>query len=92
MIIKEGSILKIVELWTTVIENIKVQSDIEIEGDGNGYTFLLRTEGCDENCIFVACKISKEKENYYIVHGFFKEALLVSIGEDNNLYGSYLSD
>lgn len=95
MIIKEGSILEIHEGFSDgpIIENIEVNSDIEIENNGNGYTFLLRTEGYEENSIFESEKIIKKRENEYIVFGFFKDALLVVDSKnDKKLYESYLDD
>lgn len=93
MIIKEGSIINVVEGVddsNPIIEKIVAQEDIRIEGNGNGYTFLLRYEGHDRNSIFEADKII-EKENEFIVKGYFKDAILVIRDRNEaSMHESYL--
>ncbi|MDG6614165.1 hypothetical protein QCF18_15120 [Staphylococcus aureus] len=93
MIIKEGSILNIIDGLddnNLIIEKIVAQEDIRIENNGEGYTFLLRYEGHDRNCIFEADKIVK-KENEFIVKGYFKDAILVIRDRNkSSMHESYL--
>ena len=92
MIIKEGSIIKIVDkndIDRAVIDKIIAQQDIEIEEDGSGYSFLLRHRESNENCIFESDKIYKSNKEY-IVEGYFKDAILViSDKYENEMYESY---
>lgn len=93
MLIKEGSIINIVEGLddsNPILEKIVAQEDISIEGNGNGYTFLLRYDGHDRNCIFESEKII-EKENEFIVKGYFKDAILVIRDrKEKDMYNSYM--
>ncbi|EOU1808283.1 hypothetical protein IZT13_002867 [Clostridium perfringens] len=93
MVIKEGSIINIVEGLddsNPIIEKIVAQEDINIDGNGKGYTFILRCEGNEENSIFVADEIIK-KGNEYIVKGYFKDAILVFRDRnESSMYESYL--
>lgn len=80
MIIKEGSTVSIVDKndeSLPIIEKIEVYEDIEIEGNGKGYTFLLRSVGNEENSIFESDEIIKTGNNMYEVRGYFKDALLI---------------
>lgn len=80
MLIKEGSLVYIIDKndeSTPITNTIKVEENIELEGNGNGYTFLLRSEGIEENSIFVAEEIIKTCDNVYEVKGYFKDAILV---------------
>lgn len=92
MIIKEGSIIKIVDkndIDRAIIDKIIVQQDIEIEDDGNRYSFLLRHRECNNNCIFESDEIYKSNEKY-IVEGYFKDAILVVSDKYKNvMYESY---
>lgn len=94
MIIKEGSIINIIDKDDTsmsVVEKIVAQEDIEIEDNESGYTFILRHRECKENCIFESDKIYK-KDNRYIVEGYFKDAILVvSDKHGTEMYESYMS-
>ena len=93
MIIKEGSIIKIVDkndIARAIINKIVAQQDIVIEGDGSEYTFLLRHRECNENCIFESEKIYKSDKEY-IVEGYFKDAILVIEDKyENEMHGSYM--
>jgi hypothetical protein len=66
--------------------------DIEINKDGRGYAILLRNEGYDTNSIFESDKIGKISEDTYVIHGYFKDALLVvqCKGRNPSMYGSYM--
>lgn len=91
MIIKEGSKIKIIDknYQDIIVDEIISQQDIEIEGDGSGYSFLLRHRECNENCIFESDKIYKANEEY-IIEGYFKDAILVIADKYENLmYESY---
>lgn len=93
MIIKEGSIINIIDGLddnNPIVEKIVSQEDINIDGNGKGYTFILRCEGNEENSIFVADEIIK-KGNEYIVKGYFKDAILVAWDKhEAYMYNSYL--
>lgn len=93
MIIKEGSIIKIIDkndIARAIIDKIVAQQDIDIEGDGSEYTFLLRHRACNENCIFESGKIYKSDKEY-IVEGYFKDAILVIEDKyENEMHGSYM--
>lgn len=92
MIIKEGSVIKIVDgndKERPIIDKIITDENINIEGDGSKYTFLLRHRDSNENCIFESEKIYKVN-NEYIVEGWFKDAILVlSDKKENKMYESY---
>lgn len=78
MVIKEGSIIKILDMndiSMSVVGKIKAVEDISIE-DNDRYTFLLRHRDCKENCIFESEKIYI-KDDEYVVEGYFKDAILV---------------
>lgn len=94
MIIKEGSIIKIVDknnINRAIVDKIIAQQDIEIKSSGSGYSFLLRHRERNENCIFESDKIYSSN-NEYIVEGYFKDALLVISDEcyENIMYESYI--
>lgn len=92
MIIKEGSILKIIDkndITKSVVDKIVAQQDIRIEDDGSQYTFLLRHRDCNENCIFESDRIYKSDKEY-TVEGYFKDAILViSDKYENAMHESY---
>lgn len=90
MIIKEGSTVTILNMSDVIIDKIKVSEDIEIENEGNGYTFLLRNSSCKENCIFESDKIYKKGHEYFI-EGVFKDAILViQDREEDTMHESYM--
>lgn len=93
MIIKEDAIIKIVDkndIERAVVDKIVSQEDITIDGDGRGYTFLLRNRACEENCIFEADKIYNSNGEY-IVEGYFKDAILVISDKwGNEMHDSYM--
>lgn len=92
MIIKEGSVIKIVDgndKERAIIDKIIANEDIRIEDDGSKYTFLLRHRDSNDNCIFESEKIYKVN-NEYIVEGWFKDAILVvSDKKESKMYESY---
>lgn len=92
MIIKEGSVIKIIDgndKERAIIDKIVADEDIKIEGDGSKYTFLLRHRDSNENCIFESEKIYRLNDEY-VVEGWFKDAILViSDKRDNKMYESY---
>lgn len=95
MIIKEGSKLKIVEgndKENALIDEIIANEDIEIEGNGEGYAILLRTEGHDANSIFESDKIYQVDKTSYVIYGYFKDALLIVKSKNYNpaMYSSYM--
>lgn len=94
MIIKEGSIINIIDkdnISIPVVEKIVAQEDITIEDNVSGYTFLLRHRDYKENCIFESDKIYI-KDDQYFVEGYFKDAILVvSYKYGNEMYESYMS-
>lgn len=96
MLIKEGSVVYIIDKndeSTPILNTIQVEEDIQIEGNGNGYTFLLRSEGSETNSIFEAEEIVKTCGNVYEVKGYFKDAILVinrwGCDSKGSMYGSY---
>lgn len=93
MIIKEGEIIKVVDkndIERAVVDKIVSQEDITIEGDGRGYTFLLRNRECKENCIFESDKIYNSNGEY-IVEGYFKDAILVIADKfGDEMHDSYM--
>lgn len=96
IIIEEGSKIKIFDNNTTespLIDEIIASNTIKIEGNGEGYTILLRTEGYHSNSIFQCEKIEKIDEDHYVVYGYFKDALLVFTdrNRDIGMYQSYMS-
>lgn len=94
MVIVEGSKLKIIEINdmnNALIDEIIANEDIEIEGNGGGYSILLRTEGQDSNNIFESEKIEKIDEANYTIYGCFKDALLILKSKNNtSMFNSYL--
>lgn len=94
MIIKEGSIIKIVDkndVNRAVVDKIVAQQDIEIEDSGRGYSFLLRHRECNANYIFESDKIYSSDEEY-IVEGYLKDAILViSDKYSDEMHESYMA-
>ncbi|AGK97388.1 hypothetical protein [Clostridium pasteurianum] len=96
LIIEEGSKIKIFDNNTPespLIDEIIANQDIQIEGTGEGYTILLRTENYHSNSIFESEKIEKISEGNYEVYGYFKDALLVFTdrNRDIGMYQSYMN-
>jgi hypothetical protein len=97
MKIEEGSVLNIFNGSSGSDDNILADKiianeDINIEGDGRGYLFLLRTKGYDSNSTFESDKIEKVGEAEYAIYGYFKDAILVV--RDKNcivMYQSYMN-
>lgn len=99
MIIEEGSIISIIDkndIKRAILDEIYVESDTKIEDNGKGYTFLLRSEGNEENSIFESEEIIKTGNNTYEVRGYFKDAFLVisRFGKNskNAMHESYMDD
>lgn len=96
MLIKEGSKLEIIECNNerdALIGEIIANNDIEIEGNGAGYSILLRHDGYDTNCIFESDKIEQDEDGVYQIYGYFKDALLVvqSKGYKPAMFESYMN-
>ena len=97
MLIKEGSKLRLFDgndSLNPLIDGIVTNQDIRIDKDGRGYAILLRTEGQDKNSIFESDKIICLSENNYVIHGYFKDALLIVKCKNYNtaMYESYMDD
>lgn len=95
MLIKEGSKLEIYDNndeRNPLIEEIIANEEIELEGTGEGYTILLRSEGYDMNSIFESERIKEIGENTYEIYGYFKDALLVVQNKKYKtaIYSSYM--
>lgn len=96
MLIEEGSLVHFFDKndeSTTILNTIEVEENIEIEGNGTGYTFLIRGEGDENNSIFEADEIAKKSDDVYEVKGYAKDAILVINRWGKNvkgsMYGSY---
>lgn len=97
MLIKEGSKLRLYDDNDTtcpLIDEIIANQDIKIDKDGRGYSILLRTKCQDTNSIFESDLIAKISENTYVIHGYFKDALLIVKSKNYSpaMYNSYLDD
>jgi len=95
LIIKEGSSIKIIEcnnISSPLIDEIIANEDIEVEGNGKGYSMLLRNQGYDTNNLFETESIIEEKDGSFKVFGYFKDALLVVKSNNCNpaMYSSYM--
>lgn len=83
MLIKEGSLINIIQSGTETIATVTAHEDMEINGIGNGYTILF--SGGDGS-IFESDIIIEKSKNEYVIVGYWKDALQV---KDNTLFKSY---
>ena len=95
MLIREGSKLEIIDCNNerdALIDEIIANNDVEIEGNGKGYTILLRHNGYDTNSIFESDKIEQDEDGIYRIYGYFKDALLVVQSKNHNpaMFDSYM--